>query len=737
MAEGLGTAVLVLKTEGKKFILGLSKAKSQTQGLNKSFSNTGKMATGMLAGAAVAGVFALTKMITDTVKEAAELEEVFETSMNKIVSLVGISREQMNGWSDAIIEMAPALRKTPIELADAMFFITSAGLRNAAALDALKISAKASASELGNLNEIAHAVTSAMNAYGIENLSAEDATDVLLATVREGTIEADELAGVIGRVIPIASNMGVEFHEVGAAIAAMSKTGTDAAEGVTSLRNILTNLLDPAAGVVVAMDNIETSAEEVRRQIREEGLLTALQNLKDLADENNIGMAEFFPNVRGLAGVLDLLGENVEENVRIFESLKDVTGETQLAFEETANTTKQKLAVSMSELQGEMIGLGKLFQPMRIWWADVRVDMVRGFKEIVIEAIEFGGAYDALISNMQWGFHSVKGWLGDLLNDMQLGFSSFKSWLGETFESITGGIFNIVKKFDEIGNWFGDKFEGIGEGIKTTLDGVIGFFEKFADDVTSLISTMFDEIGNWFGDKFEGIGEGIKTTLDGVIGFFEEMFNKIVGNSIVPDMVNKIVQWFEYMSDEIGSKLDEALEKSDKTWKEIAETALSWAAKMTSNLVSVFGAFFDWRLSNEELTENELGKILERQAKTEKTFALISIAINTGVAMMKAMTWGGPIAAIAVGILGAAQFALVAATPIPTVSSISMPDIDIGTDGGGGGIAHERVAGATFEQQRPIIVTIDVHDNQVLGGDLREFAVMLREEFLALDELGV
>ncbi len=46
-------------------------------------------------------------------------------------------------------------------------------------------------------------------------------------------------------------------------------------------------------------------------------------------------------------------------------------------------------------------------------------------------------------------------------------------------------------------------------------------------------------------------------------------------------------------------------------------------------------------------------------------------------------------------------------------------------------------AGATFRQQRPITVTINVFDNQVFGGSLQDFAVIIRDEILEIAELGL
>ena len=46
-------------------------------------------------------------------------------------------------------------------------------------------------------------------------------------------------------------------------------------------------------------------------------------------------------------------------------------------------------------------------------------------------------------------------------------------------------------------------------------------------------------------------------------------------------------------------------------------------------------------------------------------------------------------------------------------------------------------AAATYQQARAINVHNDIHDNNVFGGSLREFAILLRQEFVAIDVLGV
>ena len=62
----------------------------------------------------------------------------YETEMSKIEGLVGISRDQLAAWQDDINAIARETGQAPKQLAEALFFVTSAGLRGADAIDALR-----------------------------------------------------------------------------------------------------------------------------------------------------------------------------------------------------------------------------------------------------------------------------------------------------------------------------------------------------------------------------------------------------------------------------------------------------------------------------------------------------------------------------------------------------------------------------------------------------------------------
>jgi len=302
----------------------------------------------------------LTTTIVGVGVGAFKLEKDFEASMSKIVGLVGIAQDQVNDWGDAIREMAPKLGKSTKEMADALFFITSAGIRGAEAMDVLNMAAKASVAGLGETAVIADLVTSAMNAYGVANISASQATDILVAAVREGKAEAPELVAAMGQVLPIAAEMQIQFHEVSAAIAAMTRTGTDASTASTQLKGIMAALLRPTKQAEKAFESMGTSSSALRKKIKDEGLLSALMEIRELTNKfGEDAMTQVMPNIRALSGILDLMGANVEDNIKIFDSLSNSSGALNHAFETASNTMEHKWQKAMSGVSAATQALGK------------------------------------------------------------------------------------------------------------------------------------------------------------------------------------------------------------------------------------------------------------------------------------------------------------------------------------------------------------------------------------------
>ena len=401
--SSLGRSVLDLDVDDSRFHSKLSGARIAAQ---KWTSQTGTDL--MKAGKALSGVGeSWTRNVTLPIVGAGvatgKLAFDFDKTMNQIVALTSVGQDQIGAFREEILALAPAVGKGPQELAEAFYFVASAGFEGAEAMEILRHTAKAAAAGLGDTATVAKVIGSAVNAYGLEAKDAAGLTDQLVAAIGEGSAEAPEFAGALGNVIGSAAQIGASFSDVTGAIAAMTNVGIGAEEAVTSLNQVFVTLMKPTAGAAAALEEMGYTAEGLRESIRERGLMPTLGDLAVALEGDAEATAEVFGNVRALRGVLALTGPQLEETAALIDRVADSTGATGEAFDQVAKSDSFKLEQAMAALQATAIEFGADVLPLVVavlerladgaqslaeWW-DTLDD---GTKELIVNVLAFTAA---------------------------------------------------------------------------------------------------------------------------------------------------------------------------------------------------------------------------------------------------------------------------------------------------------------------------------------------------------
>jgi len=250
----------------------------------------------------------------------------FEASLTKLSTLAGVSADDLALVKQHILDLAPAVGIGPQALADAMTVVSSTVENTTTALSILDTAAKASAAGLGDAKDVARALTSIINSYGEANIDAARAGDILVATVKAGGAEAGEMAGVLGRVIPLAAQVGINFEEAGAFLATFTKLGVDASEATTALRGVITQILTPSEEAEKALMRIGTSSEGLRKSIKEKGLTEAMIDLLAAFKGNTSAAATVFGEVRALAGIMGTAGSQADTYRKVLDEVEKSQG---------------------------------------------------------------------------------------------------------------------------------------------------------------------------------------------------------------------------------------------------------------------------------------------------------------------------------------------------------------------------------------------------------------------------
>jgi TP901 family phage tail tape measure protein len=324
----------------------LKKFSRQTQKLGRSITRNISVPFALAGAAAV-------KMVSE-----------FDTSMTKINTLVGVSEGQIKKFKEQVLELSGKVAQSPKDLADGLFFLTSAGLKGANAMETLESVSKGVAIGLGEQTDLAKVAGAAQNAYGKDVLSASESLDIFGKMVKTGMFESSELAGVLGKEAGFAAALGISFEELGAFISTYTRTTGDATSATVGVSGVMMAFTKQTDKGEKALGRINTTYGEVKQMLGEQGLQKTLIHLKQRFAEENVEMSEFFSKSQSLKGVINVLGNQTGEYVNILGELKDSTGFVNDGFEVVAETTGFKMKKAFNDLKLAMMEFGVVLIPI-------------------------------------------------------------------------------------------------------------------------------------------------------------------------------------------------------------------------------------------------------------------------------------------------------------------------------------------------------------------------------------
>ena len=95
---------------------------------------------------------------------ATKLSLEYDDAFTKIAAVSNASAQDVAKWKNEVLDLAGATAQAPKELADALFFLASAGLKTSQIMPVLAASAKASAAGLGETADVAKLTANVLNA---------------------------------------------------------------------------------------------------------------------------------------------------------------------------------------------------------------------------------------------------------------------------------------------------------------------------------------------------------------------------------------------------------------------------------------------------------------------------------------------------------------------------------------------------------------------------------------------
>lgn len=356
----LGAAVVSVAVDTTALKAGLAEARAEVEAGTASGGKLGTSLKSIASSAALPAAAGLALVGAASVKMALDYENAF----TRIDAISNASSAQIAQWKDQVLSLAGETAQAPKDLADALYYLASAGLKTSDVMPVLEGSAKLAATGLGSITDIAKLTAQSLNAYASSGLTAAQAQDALFVAVRESTAAPEEFATALGRVLPIAAAAKVSFDQVVGSLGALSNIGLDVNEGTTALRGLLQAIVAPGSKAAEELNNLGLSADQLRSTLSSGGILAALKLLNDASNGNIDSLVKLIPNVRALTGELGLTGQNADAVAAILQRTADSAGAAAAGFKATTEGPGFQFKQFLAELQVQGVRLGEALLPL-------------------------------------------------------------------------------------------------------------------------------------------------------------------------------------------------------------------------------------------------------------------------------------------------------------------------------------------------------------------------------------
>ena len=660
------------------------------------------------------------------VKGAFTVISEFDGAVANLAAISGKTREEIAGLTKQAKALGSVTRFTAAQITNLQIELAKLGFTTAeitASTEAISDFAAATGTELAQSAKI---VGVALRVFGLGANEAEDAAASLAIATTKSGLSAQQYETILSSVGPVARAYGFELKDITALTGELVTKGFEANKAATAVRNIFLKLADAGGALSKEFGNSVTDFES---------LIKAMARLD--AEGVDLGRMLELTDVRSVAAFSSLL-EGADTVKELRDSISDVNDQLKEMVETQLDSIPGDVDLFKSAWQGLLLTLdsdGPLrfviqFLTNAILQVSNLTLALKRFSKQSGEEIERSFNLLGALTNKQGEHFDQMIEFFDKLTDEQLlsrgveqmakdfalirkvnqkgGLALANEYLRrreETAESeiqleedklarITADAEKQAKARESIARRAQRAEEEAVEEKRTKAktEARKALNEAYAESqrLISLIKPP-DDLGPEL--DVSGLLAGLGTGFE--LG--EEFWDDFLSGFDPEESTQEVRDYFEGIL-RLGEEFNKRKAKSDEEANEANKIRTLQAGEdLLQAGLDIFSGFQQREIQavNEKLRLNdeneersaedkakiekklnaERAKILTKQAKSERSAALISIAINTAVAAMKVAGQTGVGAAIAVPLviaLGAAQIASVLSTPIPKFAGGTM-----------------------------------------------------------------
>lgn len=570
----------------------LNEHRSQQMRVAKSIQATGKNVS------ALGEKFALLSApILAAATAGAKLNSDFTTGLAKVSTLVDTTTVDMTKMRSELIALSNETGVSVTDLTEGTYQAISASVDAAKAVDFMKVSALGAKAGFTDMSTATDALTTIINAYGMETERASGMMDRLIITQNLGKTTVDEIGKSIGQVIPTAASAGMSIDELMASVASLTASGTQTSAAMTGMKAALSNIIKPTADAARTAESL--GLEFNQAHLAQVGWAKFLDEVKTATGGNIEMMGKLFGSTEALNTVLSLTGNGANKFAESLDAMANSTGATNEAIEKLDATPAAQLEKAVNQLK------------------NAAMELAQGLTPLLARTSRMTKAFAEWLNNLTplqkellfaLGQFIVLGGVG--LTVLGKGITLFGGWYGSAVKAAVA-----IEKAGSVTGALAAKFPF----LQTVLSGVVKGFRSFS----GILSMMK---GN-FASAFMTIGRAILSLRNPFMAIRALMATNPLGLALLAltiiisfviahfhDFKQVILVVFNHIKNTVGTALDKVRAKFTVVFEKLknvgdkfmtaynqimaafggtTEESGSIVSAVLNTLGAVFGAVFD------------------------------------------------------------------------------------------------------------------------------------------------
>ena len=143
-------------------------------------------------------------------------------------------------------------------------------------------------------------------------------------------------------------------------------------------------------------------------------------------------------------------------------------------------------------------------------------------------------------------------------------YLAWKNW--DKIEPVVRRVYKAVKE------WVLDKLSAVWDAIKAPIMAYIQFYSLLWRKSTEFAQKLYMGVKTWLMDKLAAVWRSVTDKIDEVKRAFFNLYDAVVGNSYIPDMVNEIAAQMRRLDVVMVGQAGRAAGRTENRFREMAET---------------------------------------------------------------------------------------------------------------------------------------------------------------------